>query len=551
MEVQPDSSINVTESITADFTGDPHHGIYRDLPLSGKDKWGNNYRLRIDDVRVTDGSGNPLQTVTSPGLGRLQLKIGSPNTMLSTPQTYNINYHLQRAVHFFSEHDEIYWNVVGNEWENEIQNASCLIVLPKDAPVNQLRTQSYTGIYGTTTTGAISDTPNGRTARYWMTRPLSSGEGMTVVFGWPKGIVQQPSFKQEAIWFVSDNGYFFLPIFFLIGLVLYWRKIGADPDTGKSEVVAYDPPDNLNPAELGTLIDEKADMRDIAASIIDLAVRGFLHIKVTKEKAFFGSKTDYTLELNKSYDETIADPKLTDFEQSLIKGLFSGADHRVMSTLQNSFYIHMPNLKKSLYRSLIKRGYFTHSPEDVRKSYQGVGVFIIVAGVFLAVTSTRNFPLQMPVGWALAISVCGVMLAIAARTMPRKTAKGKDAFLGAKGFEEYLSRAERAEIEYQERNDIFEKFLPYAMALGIADKWASAFDGIQTAPPSWYSGYDDTFRPTIFVHDLNYATSSWGSTMASTPRSSGSGGSGFFSGGSGFSGGSSGGGGGGGGGGGW
>ncbi|MGC8862713.1 MAG: DUF2207 domain-containing protein, partial [Armatimonadota bacterium] len=442
--------------------------------------------------------------------------------------------------------------VVGTEWEVPIQQASAIVTLPKDAPAGSIRTKSYTGYYGSLGSQVVSDTPDNHTARFRTTQPLSPGEAFTIVVGWPKGIVTPPPFKKEAIWFVTDNGYFFLVPIFVIALTIYWIKVGADPQTGRSEMVTYDPPDNLTPAELGTLIDEKVDMRDISASIVDLAVKGFITIKETTQKGFLRTTSDFTLELTKPYDEVVNDSSLTAFERSLIRSLFEGKQFCVISALKHQFYVHIPALQKQLYRSMVKRGYFTHSPESVRKTYYGAGIAIIVAGVFLFFISFADgVPFRVPTGWGVAVALCGVILAIAARTMPRKTPRGKDVLLAARGFEEYLSRAERQLIEHQQRQNYFEKFLPYAMVFGIADKWAKAFDGIQTVPPQWYSGPDGTFRPVLFAHHINDATNSWASTMVSQPRSSGSGRGGFFSGGSGFSGGFSGGGGGGGGGGGW
>lgn len=553
MDIQRDSSINITETITADFTGDPHHGIYRELALTGKDSWGNNYRLRVEDVRVTDRNGAPLQTVTTFQHGRMRLRIGDPNVIVSDVRTYVIRYRLWRGVHFFSDHDEIYWNVVGTEWEVPIERASAVVTLPKEAPAGSIRTKSYTGYYGSEGSEASSDTPDSRTARFWMTRTLSPREAFTIVVGWPKGIVNPPTFKQEAVWFVTDNGYFFLVPIFVIALTIYWMRIGADPDTGRSEMVTYDPPDNLTPAELGTLIDEKVDMRDISASVVDLAVKGYLTIKETVQRGFLRTSSDFTLELTRPYEQVVNDHNLTEFERSLVRGLFEGKQFCVISALKHQFYVHIPKLEKLLYKSMVKRGYFTHSPESVRKTYWGAGIAIVVIGGFLFFMSfAEDTPFQVPTGWGVAIAVCGIILAAAARTMPRKTHKGKDVLVAARGFEEYLSRAERQLIEHQERQNYFEKFLPYAMVFGIADKWAKAFDGIQTVPPQWYSGPDGTFHPVLFAHHINDATSSWAGTMASQPRSSGSGrGGGFFSGGSGFGGGFSGGGGGGGGGGGW
>ena len=555
MQVSKDSSVTVTETIVADFRGDPHHGIYRDIPLSGKDKYGNNYRIRHKMLGVTDAGGSSLQTQITSNGGRVNIRIGDPNTMVEGIQTYVIRYRLLRAVHFFPEGDELYWNVVGREWTVVIRKATATVELPPSTPPHSIRTTGYTGAYGQTSAHPVSSVPNNHTARFSMKQPLNPGEAMTIVVGWPKGVVAQPKRWQEALWFISDNGYFFLPPIFLLGLVLLWYRAGRDPDTGRSEMVAFDPPDGMTPAEIGTLIDEQVDMRDITATIIDLAVRGLILIKSDKEKGLLFSRTEYTLELTRSYDEMGNDTNLSGYEIALISAIFGGNQFRVMSDLATKFYVHLPKLRNQLYESLVKRGYFTHRPDRVRKSYQNGGIAMIVTGIFASLALLApDIPaaFAISVGWGLALSVCGVMLVIAAGVMPRKTTKGKDALLAIKGFEEYISRAERAEIEHQERNDYFEKFLPYAIALGIADRWAKAFEGIQTQPPQWYSGYDGAFRPTFFVHNLSTASSDWGRTMAAQPRSSGSsGGSSFYGGGSGFSGGSSGGGGGGGGGGGW
>ncbi len=552
IEIREDSSIHVTETITADFTREPHHGLYREIPLSGRDSWGNNYRLRVYDVRVTDGSGQPLQVLKRFQQGCLHLRIGDPNVYIAAPQTYVINYGVWRAIHFFSEHDELYWNAVGTEWEVPILKASCDVVLPGNMPPNQLRTACYTGYFGLTSSAkALSDTPEPSKVRFWSTRPFSPGEGMTIVVGWPKGIVKPPPFRQEFLWFVTDNGYFFLVPGFCLGLFLYWRRVGADPSTGRSVVVAYEPPDNLSPAELGTLIDERVDMRDISASIVDLAVRGYLRIKEHVQRGFLWANRDYTLELTMPFEEVVNDPALKPFEAALIHALFEGKSFCVISNLKHAFYVHIPKLKRMLYNSLVKRRYFTESPESVRKTYIWAGAAIIGVGVFIAFIALADLSVEFSVGWGLAASLCGAILAAASRTMPRKTKKGKEALLAARGFEEYLARAERPLIEHQERQNYFEKFLPYAMAFGISQRWARAFEGIQTQPPKWYSGEEGAFHPVFFADHLDSAARGWAYTLASQPRSSGNGGGGFFSGGSGFGGGFSGGGAGGGGGGGW
>ncbi|MCE5322315.1 DUF2207 domain-containing protein [bacterium] len=561
MDIQKDSSIIVTETITADFTNDPHHGIYRDIPLTGEDRYRNKYRIRETTLGVTDNSGTPQTYKQTAKGGRINIRIGNAGVLVSGPKTYVIKYRLWRAVHFFSDYDEIYWNVVGPEWQVPINNATCIVTIPDGAKPGSIQTASYTGALGSTSSDGFSDTPDSRTARFWMRRAVNPGEYMTIVVGWPKGLVTQPSFSQEAKWFVADNGYFFLPVFFLCGLWLFWLKEGRDPDTGKSEMIAYDPPDGMSPAEIGTLIDERVDMRDISASIIDLAVRGIIRIESEKTKGFLSTKIEHTLRLTSSYSETRKNSELSSFDNLLIQALFNGLGFCIVSQLSGRFYSYLPMLRSKLYDSMVKRGYFNRRPDEVRIGYQMAGWMLaavgFAGGIMLVISSQIPAAIDIPAGWAFATGLCGIMLAIGSRFMPRKTKKGKNALLAVKGFEEYISRAERADIEYQERQSYFEKFLPYAMAFGVVDKWARAFDGLQTEPPKWYHGYDGSFQPTIFAYDLDIATSDWNSIMSTRPRtcSSGdyanSGSSDFFSGDSGFSGGCSGGGGGGGGGGAW
>ncbi len=546
MDVQSDSSILVTETVYADFTGDAHRGIFRDLPYSMKDKYGNNRNVRYDITSVTNENGTPWQFTQSKQNGRLRLRIGDPNVTFDTPQVYLISYKLTRAIHYFDQWDELYWNAIGSEWEVPIRQAEAIVTLPKDVPGGP-RMTSYTGTYGMTSSDAIGEHPNGHTAHFVMKRPLTPGESMTIVVGWPKGVVAEPS-KSERWWgFIKDNGFFFLPPAFILLLFFYWKKFGCDPDTGRSVMVAYEPPDDLRPAELGTLIDEKVDMRDISATIIDLAVRGYLTITPHEYKGFLTSKSDYCFDLKKPYDEAVKDPDLKPFEREMIRGIFSAGESRWMSSLENNFYVYLPKLRDHLYNAMTKYGYFGYRPDSVRSNYLSVGLLIAAVGIVGALMASNEG--TIPVGWPIALAVCGGILALSSKAMPRKTAKGKDALVNTRGFEEYLSRAERNDIHMQEKLDQFEKFLPYAMAFGVANKWARAFEGLELQTPSWYGG-GGSFYPILFVNDLDYATSSWANSMASTPRSQG-GGSSWSGGGSGFSGGSSGGGGGGGGGGGW
>lgn len=548
-DVKKTNEVIVTETITVDFADEQRHGIYRDIPISGKDRFKNNYKLRFKLISVTDGQNNNLKYSKKMTSRKVNIKIGDPNKTISGVNVYVIKYQLKRVIRFFDEHDELYANAVGSEWTVSIDNASCIVKLPDGIPSDKIMITSYTGARGSISSDADSKIISKNSVGFTMQRPIYPGEFMTIVVGWPKGIVEEPSFKQEAVWFISDNGCFLAPFLLILVLIALWWKNGRDPDRGGAVTVMYEPPDNMIPAELGTLIDERVDMKDISASIIDLAVRGYITIKPEKEKSLLGYKPDYLLKLNPQFDSLTTDESLTKFEYTLLKNIFGGHQSKSLSMLEGVFYTSIPHLQDDLYESMVKNGYFANRPDEVRMNYGSAGCLTICLGI-AAIFVSMVFDLghYIPLGWGISVILCGIILLIGARAMPRKTVKGSKALREAKGFKEYLSRAEKNEIIFQERTSYFEKFLPYAMVFGIAHKWAMVFEDLQDVPPSWYEGDYQTFKPSLFIHDLNIVSANMANSMSKHPQTEGSGSS---SSNSGFSGGSSGGGSGGGGGGAW
>src|SRR5690606_22941775 len=124
-------------------------------------------------------------------------------------------------------------------------------------------------------------------------RALWAGEGLTIVAGFPKGIVKEPTGLEKLMWLLSDNWYFILPFATFFGMFYIWRTRGRDPEGMGSIMVRYSPPEGFTPAEAGTLIDERADVADITSTVIDLAVRGYLRIEEeTSTKFYFFSDRD-------------------------------------------------------------------------------------------------------------------------------------------------------------------------------------------------------------------------------------------------------------------
>lgn len=212
----------------------------------------------------------------------------------------------------------------------------------------------------------------------------------------------------------------------------------------------------------------------------------------------------------------------------------------------------MPMIRDDIYGRLVDLGYFKVRPDKVRQMYYGIGVVLLVAGGFVLFVglSTGHS------AWGLGLLLAGLVVLPFARAMPVKTVDGAKATLECRGFQKFLALVEKPRIAKMVKDDptIFGRLLPYAMVLGVADRWAHVFDGLNVPPPTWYTPLDpyDTFSTVWFVSDLGQGMHSMSSGFTASPPSSGSGwnsggGGGGFSGfgGSGFSGGGFGGGGGG------
>jgi uncharacterized membrane protein len=199
----------------------------------------------------------------------------------------------------------------------------------------------------------------------------------------------------------------------------------------------------------------------------------------------------------------------------------------------HAFYRSMGSIKRHLYDESVARGYFPASPESVRNAYIAAGV-IGAAGGYMGLPVLAVLIGADPFMLTASGIATALLVAFFGPLMPRRTAKGVEAFEHAKGFKEYLSKAEKYRLEWQEKEGIFERFLPHAMVFGVVDRWSNAFKDKQLPPPSWYQGSafsSGAFNAVAFGSMLRSMDSSVASAMASRPQSSGSG-SGFGGGGS-------------------
>jgi len=541
IQVKQDSSITVTETIDVKFYR-PRHGIYREIPFKYQNELGKVIRTPIVVVSVTDESGKKWKYTVSKAGHVVNIRIGDPNKLVGGNQTYVITYQVENVILFLQDHDELYWNVTGNFWKAPIREASAEISLVATGETKKSLGACYTGVYGSSESECSFET-SGNKGRFVTRRNLRTGEGLTIAFGWDKGLVTPPPSWKQFLWDIDfgENWVFLLPVLSLLFMVTRWYRRGRDPKVRESITVQYEPPkfDNklLTSAEVGTLIDEKVDPRDITSSIVGLGVKGYLQIEETKHEGLILDKKDYYLKRVKGPDSD-----LSPFETEMMKCLFPTGSDTFVSDLKNRFYAYLPVLKKILYGDLVRKRYFATNPEKVRNSYVAAGFVIMVFGSLVLLFLVSGSAVKGVVASLLA----AIPVFAFARVMPAKTREGALAYIDILGFREFMKRAEKDKLERMGDKELFSKYLPYAMALNVVDNWAKAFQGIYQDPPNWYVspvGFT-TFSPYGFTHSVNSMTSSLASAVFSAPRGSGIGGGGGGDGG-GFSGGGSGGGGGG------
>jgi hypothetical protein len=531
-------TFGVVEEIHYDFGQESRHGIFREIPVRYGRGRAADYRISLEVQSVTDESGMPRPYQISSRGRNLRIRIGDPDRKLTGVQTYVIQYRVGRGILYFEDHDEIYWNATGTEWPVPIERAQTVVYLPETAPLAQMDFNCFTGPMGAVASDCTERASDGIVS-FASAGPLRAKEGLTIAVWFPKGVLVEPTAHEKLLRRIGDyvSLWAFLPIATFLAMFHLWRTRGRDPGGRDSLPVRYEPPEGMTPAEMGTLMDERADLEDVTSSILDLAVRGFLEIEeINSTRFLFFSDRDYALVKKREPDAS-----LRPHETLLLSHLFGTGSRVTISSLKEKFYKHLPEIRSCLYKQLSgPRGYFPMSPDRVRRVYAVGGGLVVGVGLI-------GFAMFQQALAGSALIACGAIALAFSRIMPRRTRRGRRAYEEILGFKEFVGRVDADRLQRMGGRSVgqFEKVLPYAIVLGVADQWADAFADLYTEPPSWYrsSRYRHGFAPRLFVGDLGRSLHTMGQTMRSSPRPSGSGSSGFSGGG--FSGGGFGGGGGG------
>ncbi len=521
-QVEPMGSVQVRETLTARFDGS-WNGLVRQIPLLAN-RPGGLEPLGLRVIAVTDPEGRPYRYESSHPGSDLKLKIWIPGAE-NASRTAVITYRLKRGLRFYPDHDEFNWNVTGNGWEVPIERASARVQLPPG--VSGLHAAVYTGPRGarehdatlTIGTDAVASTT---------TRRLEPGEGLTLAVGFAKGLVPPPSALAQLIVWWQGRLALLLPLLSAGVLGRLWWRIGRDPALG-AVPVAYEPPEDLPPAVLGSLVAEQVSGTALAATLVGLAVKGQVRIEQEEQKLLF-------LNLGKRYVFTLlGEPAqrsaLLPHEAYLIETLFpSGAPGATVSTdqLRDHYYVHVPGFERLVKQAVLAEKFFRRWPGTVRALTLLGGLGLAGAAVLLAVVLLPHDIVQLQAEadpWLTAGSLVltVVLVAVFAWIMPSRTARGVAVLRQTLGFQEFLRRVEAPRLERVVLTpELFERFLPYAMVAGLTRPWTAAFQGILETPPSWYVGSDDGFDLSDFGTSLEDCFSTTTGAMQSSPSSSSS-----------------------------
>lgn len=536
--IAADGWIDVTETITIRAEGERiRRGIYRDFPTRYRDAYGNSHEVAYEPLAVlrNDAREDFHTTETANGI---RTYFGHPDRLLAPGiHTYTFRYRANRMLGFFDGYDELYWNVTGHEWAFPIDKASATVVLNFGGEPTIHSTDAYSGPMGAKGKQYSTRSEGPGSVTFESTSVLVPHEGLTVVVAWPKGFVAPPGRLQRASWLLSDNTNLIAALCGLVAMCCYfipvWRNFGKDPEEGLI-IARYEPPEGFSPASLRYIKQMYYDNKVMTAAVLNLAVKGYLRIRESNDQ--------HSLE---RIDPVENAPALATGEQELYEALFKDGDIVIL----DDKYHELLGQARLAHRKSLKFDYANHYfKTNGLLSFPGLLIGILSSVIALNVGFGPT-----PVVIAVIVMMIIVFLLFAA-LMRRPTGLGRKVLDEMLGFKDYLEIAEKEEMNLrnppEKTPQLFEKYLPFALAMGVEQKWAERFAGIfaglqgtDDAPyhPSWYNGSWNSLNlgrnTASLTSGLNTAISS---SVTPPGSSSGSGG-----------GGSSGGGGGGGGGGGW
>ena len=542
--IMPDGWIDVTETIKVRAEGNRiRRGIYRDFPTEYRDRYGNDVIVGFDIISVR--RNDTAEDFHSQGIrDGIRVYFGSSARYINSGEhTYTFRYRASRMLGFFESHDELYWNVTGVNWEFPIDSASATVSFGFNVAANELTAEAYTGSFGYANRDYTSRIDASSRVYFETTGVLPPLNGLTIVVGWPKGFVAAPTDLDRVGWLLKDNANLLIAAIGFVLLLAYyipvWRHFGKDPDEGVL-VTRYVPPAGFSPASLRYIRQMYYDDKVMTAAVVNLGVKGYLRIDVEEgSDGFLGfGKEEDKYRLVKT-DPGANAPAMAAGEQELYDGLFQG---RKSILLDQENHEQLGGAKSDHKRSLEK---------DYRQHYFKYNGLLNVPAVLLLIATAIMSLLEGPGLFSIAVIILmAVTTVFFAIIMKRPTLRGRKLLDEIVGFRDYLEVAEKYEMELrnppEKTPQLFEKYLPFALALGVDQSWAEKFSTVlenaqqpdgKSYSPTWYNGSWSNANLSRATSSLTGSLNTAVTQSVTPPGSSSGGGGGGFSGGGGGGGG--------------
>ena len=518
IEMLTDGKLSVTETQVIDFEEGPFTAGSRNIPLGRVDGISN---VRVSEI--VNGQKLPYQEVSSfsrqPGTftatqtsSELLINWGFNPTTDAT-RTFEITYLVEGAVRNYPNEDpanqQIWWTAISSELTETAP------VLESTTTITLLQAVDPAQVVAGTENLPIEPTTTDDTTWTWHATDLTNGEDLTVRIQFPPLVnVATPSWQarddeqrvqdeeNDQRSAVYNLGFLALGGLGAIvgGIALYglWYTKGRDPQVGPVASFLAHPPGDLPPGAVGVLLDETADQRDVVATLVDLGNRGVIKLEESKSDGFLG------IGASSNYDITLVKvpENVRPFEKTLLVSLFGSeleADKTVkMSEVGGRFQGSSETIKNQLYDEVVERKFFEDEPDAVRKRYRSIGIGALVLAIVLGCVGISFFSTSAPLVWLpiIVLFVLAVILIVISSRMPKKTHLGAEEAAKYQAFRTYLADIDKYE-NIDAKNDIFEQYLPYAIAFGLEEDYTRKFAQAGSTTPSWYEPVPGEWGPGV------------------------------------------------------
>ena len=585
IKVKENNVLDITENINVNFN-ESRHGIYRTIPLFNTitrlDGTTSKNKVQITNIKVNEPYTKSIQN------GKLNLQIGDPDRTITGPKTYSIHYDYNLGKDPSKDYDELYFNLIGNEWDTNINKVNFTINLPKEFDSDNLGFS--TGKFGSTSSNDVYYQVNGNTISGYTLKTLEPGEGLTIRLELEEGYFKNA--KLQVDW--KESLIYIFPILFPILCYNLWKKYGKDDKVVKT--IEFNPPDGMNSLDVGFYYKGIATDKDVISLLLYFANKGYLKINKTQVPKLFGTRESFTITKLKEYDgndwcektflEGLFRKRRKDQSPYLI-GIQTIPSNKVTEEdLKDNFYItirHILNDKKSKEnqdkifdsKSVRKKGsimaaivitllmiiippflttydfigtffplfiaalaisiytyYTAKALEEKNKKLPSILLMTLVIIIVLCI-SFFAFPNVLLAFDSITLTgyliglICIIIMTIFYRIIPKRTPYGIEILGKIKGFKEFIETAEKDKLEtlVQDNPTYYYDILPYAYVLGVSNTWMKKFESMSYQPPNWYEGSTD-FHISDFDHFMFSATRTMTSALSSSMSSGSSGGSG-------------------------